>query len=283
MSLFKQSMHICNENIRKWSSNYRIWVLFIMISIFVFDYANEIIKFAYAVNYKVAPWMFPFLFTQSYMKRIIFMGVILLFCDAPFIDNTQQYVVVRSGRKSWNIGQISYIFLASFLYFLFIIAIAIIFNLRYMEFNLDWGKVLGTLGLSNVGDMVSSKVWVSGKIISFYTPLQAMSISYILSSLVATLIGLLIYVINSITNSQFLGILSGIVLVLVDTLTKYNDDLLWFSPVSWASLDKIGIEKTATMPPISYVFGALIIIISILISIAIIFSKKKPIEICNLK
>ncbi|MEG0309053.1 MAG: hypothetical protein RR636_14000 [Clostridium sp.] len=283
MSLFRQSMHICNENIRKWSSNYRIWVLFIMISIFIFDYTNEIVKFAYSVDYKVTPWMFSFLFTQSYMKRIIFMGVILLFCDAPFIDNTQQYVVVRSGRKSWNIGQISYIFLASFLYFLFMIAITIIFNLRYMEFNLEWGKVLGTLGLTSVGDMVSAKVWVSGKIISFYTPLQAMAISYILSSLVATLIGLLIYVINSFTNSQFLGILAGIVLVLVDTLTKFNHMLLWFSPVSWASLEKIGIEKTATMPPISYVFGALIIIISILISIAIIFSKKKPIEICNLK
>ncbi len=283
MNLYKQSMHICNENIRKWYSNYRIWVLFILISIFVFDYTNEIIKFAYAVNYKVSPWMFPFLFTQKYIKRIIFMGVILLFCDAPFIDSSQQYVMIRSGRKSWNIGQISYIFLASFLYFLFIIAVTIIFNMRYMEFNLDWGKVIGTLGLTNVGDIISYKVWIAGKVINFYTPLQAMLITYILSSLVATLIGILIYVINSFTNSQILGTLTGIVLVLFDTLTNYNYKLLWFSPVSWASLDKIGIDKTATMPSLAYVFSVLIIAISILISMTVIFSKKKPIEICNLK
>lgn len=279
MNSFKTTIDICNENLKKWSSNYRIWVLFILITIFIFDYTNEIMKFAYSVEYKVSPWMFPFLFTQKYMIRIIFMGVILLFCDAPFIDETQPYIIIRSGRKLWNMGQICYIFFSSLIYFLFLILISIILNLRYMELTSEWGKILGTLGSGNLLDGISYKVSISGKIVTFFNPITAMILTFVLAILVSVFIGLLIYLVNSFSNTQFLGTLIGIFIVLLDTLAKYNINLLWVSPVSWVNLSNIDIDRTSKLPTLPYIFSILTVLISMIIILIVCCNKKKSIEV----
>lgn len=158
MNYFKIAGCICAQDFRKWRTNPRIWVLFILIAIFINSYTKEIDLFAQSVQYKMSPWLFPLLYGQKYMRYILFAGVLLLFCDAPFIDEEQPYVIIRSGRKFWSIGQILYIVSASAVYFLYIIVISILLNLGNMEWNTDWGKVLGTLGTSNTWSLVSYKI-----------------------------------------------------------------------------------------------------------------------------
>ena len=36
---------------------------------------------------------------------MLFLGVVLLFCDAPFIEDEQPYIMLRSGRRICSSGK----------------------------------------------------------------------------------------------------------------------------------------------------------------------------------
>jgi hypothetical protein len=279
MNYFRKACCICAQNFRKWVTNYRIWVLFILIAIFINSYTKEISLFAEAVHYRMSPWLFPFLYGQKYMKYILFSGVLLLFCDAPFLDEEQPYVIIRSGRKFWSVGQVFYIVTASAAYFLYIVMMSILLNLGNMEWNPDWGKVLGTLGTVNVGNMVSYKISVSSKIVTFFTPLQAMWFTFLLSWLTGIFLGLLIYACNVLFANRFIGVLFAAFFVFFDTVVRNHMTLLWFSPVSWSALDNIGIGERLARPDITYVLTAYGVLILALCTIIFMKSRKQPIEV----
>lgn len=279
MSCFRKACCVCAQNYRKWATNYRIWVLFILIAIFVNSYTKEIIHFAETVQYKVSPWLFPFLSGQKYMRYIIFLGILLLFCDAPFLDEEQPYMIIRSGRRAWTMGQIFYIITASAIYFLFIIIISIVLNLGNIEWNTDWGKVLGTLGTVNVGSLVSYKIIVSGKIVTFFTPLQAMWFTFLLSWLAGIFLGLIIYAFNILFKNRFMGILLAAFFVFFDAAVRSRGDLLWVSPVSWTILSNINIGERVASPNIYYVLTMYAGLILFLCAIIFIKSKKQPIDV----
>lgn len=57
---------------------------------------------------------------------MLFLGVVLLFCDAPFIEDEQPYIMLRSGRRIWFIGQMLYIVVASVLYLIVLYFISVL-------------------------------------------------------------------------------------------------------------------------------------------------------------
>ena len=137
MRLFNIARIVCFQNLRKWSSNYRVWVIAILLIILTHNFTKEIVDFAREINIDVSPWIFPFLFTQKFIKLLFFFPLILLFSDAPFIDDNQPYIIARSGRTSWSIGQIGYIFIASAVYFIFLMFLTVIINLPNIQFTTE--------------------------------------------------------------------------------------------------------------------------------------------------
>ena len=115
--------------------------------------------------------------------------MILLFCDAPFIDDNQAYVIARSGRIPWSIGQIAYIIIASSIYFLFLLFLTIIINISHIQFTSSWGKVLGTLANTNASSVIGLTTFVSRNILYYFTPLQEMWFTFFLSWLVGVVLG----------------------------------------------------------------------------------------------
>ena len=72
--------------------------------------------------------------------------LIFIYCDAPFIDKNQIYILMRCKRKLWGIGQIIYIFMTSAIYFSLIAAMTIVLNIRNIEYMNDWGKGIRYIG-----------------------------------------------------------------------------------------------------------------------------------------
>lgn len=75
---------------------------------------------------------------------MLFLGVVLLFCDAPFIEDEQPYIMLRSGRRIWFIGQMLYIVVASVLYLIVLYFISVLVLLPHIEWSAEWGKLLST-------------------------------------------------------------------------------------------------------------------------------------------
>ena len=66
MKSVKISLIVAIQNIRKWRTNYRIWILVILTMIFVQCYTKEISTNALAMGMKSSPWLYPFLYTDLY-------------------------------------------------------------------------------------------------------------------------------------------------------------------------------------------------------------------------
>lgn len=279
MRLFNIARYVCFQNLRKWSSDYRVWIIAILLIILTHNFTKEIVDFARDINIDVSPWIFPFLFTQKFIKLLFFFPLILLFSNAPFIDDNQPYIISRSGRTPWSIGQIGYIFIASSFYFIFLMFLTIVINLPNIQFTMEWGKVLGTLANTNAPIQVGLKTIITSSTIHYFSPIQAMWFSFLLSWLVGVFLGLIIYVINSLTNTRIFGVFTASFFLVLDATITDKSYLYRFSPVSWSNLARIDIEGNTQMPSITYIYIGFSLLFSVMIISAIIVNRKQTINV----
>ncbi|MDD2957536.1 MAG: hypothetical protein PHR92_03300 [Lachnospiraceae bacterium] len=272
MKSVKISLIVAMQNIRKWRTNYRIWILLILTMIFVQCYTKEISTQAMLMEMNTSPWLFPFLYTDRYIRILFMLPLLFIYCDAPFIDKNQIYLLLRCRRKSWGTGQIIYLFMTSAIYFSFVAAMTVVLNIRYIDYMNDWGKVLGTLAFSNIALVKGTAVTISTYILTYFTPAQAMFFTWLLSVLCGGVLGLIIYACNILSKTKGTGIAATGFLIILSAAVAGNERAQWFSPVSWTTLNKLDVGELTHYPTITYVlaaYTAMIIILSICIIKAI--------------
>lgn len=237
MGLFIRANRISRYNMKMLSENPRIPMIMCIVFLFIVQNLSSVLLFSKAVNISVTPYAFPFL-TNDYICQFVFIaGAVALFCNAPFEDEGYQYMLPRTGRVAWAVGQVIYIFKVSLLYIFELIAATIIPFIGHLQLGTDWGKIWGTLGKTNAGSQYGLNFSVSQYVLSKYSPMSALMVSILLEWACIVWIGLFIYFGNKITNKS-LGIIVGAFITLLDVCVA-NDWVDWaygFSPVSLAQI-----------------------------------------------
>lgn len=279
-----KSFRICMQNIRKWGSNSRIKMCLIMSFLFVYSYISGMWKIIPLVGEKMNPWIFSFLFCWRFMKIVFMAPIVFIFCDAPFIDSNQSYVMLRTSRKKWCFGQVLYIYAGSVIYAFVLFFSTIIINIGHIKWGTSWGKVLGSAGTSTVLSTLGinyTTVKVPTIVIRYYTPAQAMFFSFLLMVLSFIFIGLLIYTVNVITKTNVAGTIIAGFFVILTAVVDGNQRLIWFSPISWNSLNNIDVAGMTANPSIGYVLGMYVLLIAVLTFLAVFFGRKQEIIVRN--
>lgn len=253
------------QNIRKWNKDYRVWSVAVLVLIMIKIYINDFHDLCGKLHSDMPIWIFPFIYSQYYMKVIFTIPLLLLFCNAPFIDNNQIYVYIRSGRTKWLLGQLIYIFFASAIYYLFIIvATFVLMSLSNTSYSLEWGKVLKTIAevdMSGLGNFPF--IQVSDMVIRCFTPIQAV-----------------IFTFNYLFRNKYIGVTIasfGIVFSFFVEIAGYPD-LINYSPTSWITLDKIDIGGRTAYPSFYYCMIVYWAIIATLVAAVLVFGRKKEID-----
>ena len=279
----KSIFTICAINFRKWQTDYRIWCIAVLLAVLTAIYVDDMRKSAELIGAKIPIWIFPFLYSQFHTKLIFMLGVVLMFCNAPFADKNQMFVFMRSGRIKWLCGQILYIVFASAAYFLFLLIISLLFTVFTGELSLEWGKTLSTLSAnSSLHTMAGANfVDISEKVITFFKPLQAVWFTFLMSWLGGIFLGLLIYLCNFLTGNRLIGILASSFLVVICSIIENEgwEKLLPISPISWTTLDNIDVGGLSTNPSFTYCICFFVGIIAALIATILFFGRKKSVDI----
>ena len=126
----------------KWKGNPKIWVVGLFLIFYVYNLTAPIVKFCKEVNYAVRPWLFPYFFSNPTTLLLFMLAFVLYLCDAPFLDQQQVFVLLRTGRQKWTVGQLLYIAAASFAFFLAIFFLSLIFTWPHLQFMNDCGTKL---------------------------------------------------------------------------------------------------------------------------------------------
>lgn len=281
-----KSIRICVQNLRKWLGNSRIYIAFVIVFLFTLIYTKGLWLVSDNVGEKLSIYIFPFLTTYRYMKIIYLFPLLLLFCDAPFVDANQQFVMIRSSRLSWGIGQMLYIICGSFFYALFMLLSSIVVNIGHIQMGASWGKSLILAGTTNICSILGIQydtVQISSIIVKYYTPAQAMLWSFLFLWMICIILGLIIYDFNILFQSNIVGLFAAGFLILFTAVVDGIQQWIWYSPVSWSSLNNIDVAKTTSLPGIYFVLFVYIgAILALLIAGAVLSrSRRFTFEIKN--
>ncbi len=85
MDKIRRAFFIAGGNFKKWAVNPRMYVVFLLAAGYTAMMLRCISDFCESSGYKITPWVFPFFIAHPYSLLMIFLGLILLFCDAPFM------------------------------------------------------------------------------------------------------------------------------------------------------------------------------------------------------
>ena len=282
MKVLKSSFAFCFYRFNKWRYDYKNYVIFILLFIMIFQYTRGIYAMSQLTGERVTPWLFTFLFCDYYvaigvLKIFIFFGVVLLFCNAPFRDNTIIYLISRSNRLIWLVGDLIYIVLTSVIYIGSIFVINMICFLPRITFLNDWGKVIGTLAYTDAQMQYASTLVVSPLILDQYSYWEATLLTFVLSSLGCIFLGVLIYTINSLSNSYGKGISCAVFFILLSPAVNYLEKpfFSYISPMTWVSIEQLQpIKRDGAYPNLRYTIIAYLLIIMFM-SLLLFFNRMK--------
>lgn len=281
MKLLKTIGTICAQNLRKWQTDYRIWTIAAFLLVMVWIYIDDMGRIADGIDTKMPIWIYPFLYSQFHTKLIFTLPVVLLFCNAPFVDSNQTFVYMRAGRTKWLCGQILYIFFASAIYYIFLIIVTLICTFFTGDVSLEWGKTLTTTANSNAALYFGSPfIYVSSIVTTYFSPAAAVWFTFLLSWLCAVMIGLIIFFCNTVTGTRFLGITVTSLLVVLSALVDNGfPQFLHYSPISWNTLDKLDVGGLTTNPTFGYCVCVYLVLIAVLAAGIFIFGKRQSIDV----
>ena len=283
MRWLRSVFSISAQNLRKWQTDYRVWCIGIMLFAITAVYVDDMRLVTEKAGTEMPVWIFPFMYSQFHTKLIFTLPVVLLFCSAPFIDRNQTYVFIRTGRVKWLCGQLLYIVIASAVYYLFILAVSLILTAFFGGFSLEWGKTLQLLSsTTNLNWTGALTVDTSNIVITFFTPLQAVWFTFLLSWLGAVFIGLTIFAFNLISGTRYIGVLVSSFFVALSSMVANEsgwDRLLRFSPMSWITLDKIDVGGLTKNPSFAYCVSVFTGLIAVLTAAIMIFGRKKSLDV----
>lgn len=283
MRWLRSVVSISTQNFRKWQTDYRVWCVGVMLFAVAAIYVDDMRLVTKETGTEMPVWIFPFMYTQFHTKLIFTLPVVLLFCSAPFTDRNQTFVFMRTGRVKWLCGQVMYIAAASAVYYLFILAVSLLLTVFSGGFSFEWGKTLQMLsGSQTLGWGGALTVDVSSVVITFFKPLQAVWFTFLMSWLGGIFIGLTIFACNLIGGTKYLGISVSSFLVLWGNIAQEVPNLkkqLWYSPMSWITLDNIDVGHVTKNPSFTYCVSVFAGLIAVLTAVILILGRKKSLDV----
>lgn len=283
MKFLEGASRIAVQNLRKWQTDYRVWIIGVLLCVMVWIFVDEINKAAAFMGTTPPIWIFPFIYSQFYMKLVYTFMVVLLFCNAPFTDSNQVFVYTRTSRAEWLFGQVLYIMAASAIFYLFLFAVSILSTIFMGELSFEWGKTLNSVTGDVAAAVGANFLYVSNIIIKYFTPLQACFLTFLTSWCSAVLIGLTIFFCNLASGTNFLGIfVSSIMVIISAVLSDYRSllsPLLRFSPISWNTLNNIDVGGKTQNPSFTYCMCVYAGLIAALIIAILFFGRKKNLDV----
>lgn len=282
MKFIKNVFNVCVHNFRKWKTDYRIWTLGAILLLLTHNSMNELKSVSNFLNVSIPPWSFTFLYTQFYMKLIYTLPLLFIFCDAPFIDRDHLFVIIRTGRIKWFLGQVLYIIAASALYYLFLMACTLFFSYPNLTLTNEWGKLFYTISRTDAA--MQMDVWsfnVPWNILNYFTPIQAMVFTLLMSWSSGCLLGMIVFTCNVLQSKRIIGVIVGGSIIILSAFLSndYLSGSKWFSPLSWSTLNQIDIAGLTNCPPFQYCVTS--IVIGFLICFFLSLFKIRRLEICT--
>lgn len=216
MESFKRGMYLGGMWTRQFFKDSKFIVVLLFSFLFLFVYITPLRQEAALSDYGITPYILPLIYDMNTMYMAFVM--ILLVCDAPFIQKNQLFVNVRAGMASSFIGKVIYLFFISVILQVVQFLISIIMLIPYISFSDNWGYILTKV----VSEGFSEPVIYSGfaariSVMEEYTGLEALAGQVLLNISFTFLMGMAAFFLNGIIK-KYLGPIVLIFIAIFDSI-----------------------------------------------------------------
>jgi hypothetical protein len=269
------------NNFKTWSANPRIYLIALFLALYLGSALQTLRDYLVATGLPVTPWAIVPLLNDGGAQLFLLAGAVVLFCDAPFLDRQSPYVMVRTGKARWTLGQVLYVLLASLAYYAFAILAALLNLVPYLTRpNIGWGRALLTLAQTSDSQQVA--LWVDYQVMLDHTPLEAALLTVGIGVLTTAVLGLLMFVCNLLSN-RFTGVVVGAVYAFLSQFAyEIPNDMAWlryFIPSSWVNLSFITSNPLSFFPKINEVLLILPALVLLLAGVGYLAMRRRTVEV----
>lgn len=140
---------------RMWRGNIRVLLTFLLAFIFCFLLSDKAASFAYSVKATMQAFE-PFIWTFGDANSVLMISLllVLLFADIPYLDAGAPYYLVRMRRRTWALGQVVYVLLATLIYVAFIFTVTTVICMKNSFIGNMWSETAAILGYSGAGSRI---------------------------------------------------------------------------------------------------------------------------------
>ncbi len=198
-------MKVALWHLKSWKGSIRTIVVLLLAVIMTIYQSMEYIGYAKEIGGIVNCFETYILVTNNNAHAtIMFILTLVLFADAPFMDNNSLYVVSRIGRYRWCVGKILYMVIAAIVFNIVCLLTTILVSLPYSFPGDIWSSAfVGALNGDAVG--LGYQAYFQNKdIVYMFNPLKVALISMGLKVLLNCVMGMMLFVLN-IVNGKVLG------------------------------------------------------------------------------
>ncbi|MDO4546867.1 MAG: hypothetical protein Q4D04_02080 [Clostridia bacterium] len=270
MDRFKTALRVCRYSLRRLITTPKAIAVPIAAFFIVFYASQDVRSLCAEYNVLASPFaLFTCITITASMVSLLIVGLMLLMSDAPFIDDAQPNVIMRSGRLEWSLGQLLFMFAVSVAYWLFVAVCCFLVLLGRIDWRNEWGTVFSTLQYNPSYHFSSSTL-----VMANYSVLKAFFTSMALAVALSVFLLEIIYIVNIHTNTMY-GLFVPLAFVFLNWayfMWGFNVIPLHASPVSLAALnwlDPTGITLLPTPGYAAIFFTTGVTCLSILCAVSI--------------
>lgn len=234
------AVRIGGIQLRKNLFSQRTGMIFLLEGIYLFALVQPVREMAIDTGYSATPFALAFLACDAIVQMVLMAGAVALFANAPFEDETHPYLIVRSGRRAWIIGNSIYLIAMSVIYVLFLWIMSMIPLIPKIVFKLEWGKIWGTLAETDARRQYQILFEVSNAVKRMYQPGIALFYTLLLEWGCVAFLGACVYCGNSV-SSKPLGVWIGAGIAFFDIMIYNLFPASWitYSPLSLAMISNL--------------------------------------------
>lgn len=268
MNYIKTINQISNISLMKLIYNPKCYVLMCLILIIINEPVDLLNNSLFYLELEFTPFIIPFIMISSYFRLIINFGVIALLCDAPFKGNEQIFVMCRTDKTIWVLGQVIYIVKCLFGYYIYIFMISFLGMLPNSSLSKDWGMLINEFnkqhGLANIN--FDTTIYTS------FSPISAVIHTILLNLLLGLFLVMIIFLCNTMC-AKFVGITISTTLILSSLnamQTMFGDWYVNVIPTCIVNLSRLIPNNFINgIPSMIYAYIYLVIINVILIILSV--------------
>ncbi len=296
MEIFRGIFSILILNFSRWKKDLRILIVLVFVALLVIHYLSGYISYAVSEHKSITFCLLPLLHLQSQVslaapKMIIYLCFVLLICDAPFMYPTTPYIVLRTKRNGWWLGECLYIILSALFFMLFLTACSVILSLPCISFKNDWGSAITDYLFGSekytFQELVQKypiSIDIPMQAVRYLNPFECQIYTFFTGWATMTFLGFSTYLGGLLKSRSALGIEIAVFFLLLDPIMALQSNagrpwMLLLSPLCWTSVEQLSYTRAdspLTIPKV--ICGFVFVFLAQLIAIRKI-SKKVYIDV----